>query len=424
MKEQQSGTARDVPLTRMQFLFRAFAYRNYRLFFSGQSISLIGTWMQRIALGWLVYRLTQSPVLLGITGFSSQFPTFIFAPFAGVFADTRNRHRIMIVTQSLAMVQALVLAALVLSNTITVTHIIVLSIFLALIRGFDIPARQSFIVEMVEDKKDFGNAIALNSAMFNSARLIGPSLAGILIALVGEGACFTINGISYIAVIVALLLMRLPARRSRVKGKKVLNELKLGLRYAFNSVPIRSILILLAVVSLVGMPYAVLMPIFARDILQGGPATLGFLMGAAGVGALVGAGFLASRRDHRGIERIIPIATSIFGLGLIVFSQSRLLGLSLIFVVLTGFGMMVQMASCNTYLQMIVDDNMRGRVMSFFAMSFMGMAPLGSLLGGWLAKLIGAPHTLLFGGIITIGGAFFFALKMKILNALYHSMIH
>jgi len=370
----------------------------------------------------LVYRLTHSPILLGLTGFSSQFPTFIFAPFAGVFADQWNRHRILVITQILAMVQALILAALVLTNTITVPYIIVLSISLAIINGFDIPARQSFVIDMVENKNDLGNAIALNSAMFNSARLIGPSIAGVLIAIVGEGICFLINGISYIAVIIALLLMRLKPRQKITVKKHVFQEMKHGLIYTVRSEKIRSILLLLALVSLVGMPYAILMPIFAQDVLQGGPSTLGFLVGAAGIGALIGAGLFASRRNAEGLEKAIPLATTTFGLGLIVFSYSRILWLSMIFMVITGFGMMVQMISSNTLLQTVVDDDKRGRVMSFYAMSFMGMAPIGSLLGGWAAKLIGAPNTLLFGGITCIIGALLFIHKLKLAKAITRSL--
>ncbi len=370
----------------------------------------------------MVYRLTHSPILLGLTGFSSQFPTFIFAPFAGVFADQWNRHRILVITQILAMVQALILAALVLTNTITVPYIIVLSISLAIINGFDIPARQSFVIDMVENKNDLGNAIALNSAMFNSARLIGPSIAGVLIAIVGEGICFLINGISYIAVIIALLLMRLKPRQKITVKKHVFQEMKHGLIYTVRSEKIRSILLLLALVSLVGMPYAILMPIFAQDVLQGGPSTLGFLVGAAGIGALIGAGLFASRRNAEGLEKAIPLATTTFGLGLIVFSYSRILWLSMIFMVITGFGMMVQMISSNTLLQTVVDDDKRGRVMSFYAMSFMGMAPIGSLLGGWAAKLIGAPNTLLFGGITCIIGALLFIHKLKLAKAITRSL--
>jgi MFS family permease len=359
---------------------------------------------------------------LGITGFSSQFPAFIFAPFAGVFADRWNRHRILVITQTLAMIQALILASLVLTNTITVPYIIVLSITLAVINGFDIPARQSFIFEMVENKNDLGNAIALNSATFNSARLIGPSIAGVLIAVVGEGICFLINGISYIAVIIALLLMHLKPRQKVATKRNVFHELKLGLIYAVKSEKIRSILLLLALVSLVGMPYAILMPIFAQDVLHGGPSTLGFLVGAAGIGALIGAGLFASRKNAEGLEKAIPLATSTFGLGLIVFSYSRILWLSMIFMVITGFGMMVQMISSNTLLQTVADDDKRGRVMSFYAMSFMGMAPIGSLLGGWAAKLIGAPNTLLIGGITCIIGALFFIYKLKLSKAITRSL--
>jgi MFS family permease len=377
--------------------------------------------MQRIALSWLVYRLTGSPILLGITGFSSQFPTFMFAPFAGVIADQLNRHRIMIVTQILAMIQALILAFLVLTNTVTVPHIIILSIVLAAINGFDIPARQSFVIDMVVNKDDLGNAIALNSAMFNSARLIGPSIAGVLIAVVGEGMCFLINGISYITVIIALLAMKIQPRQKPIIRKRVFNELKHGLVYAAKTEKIRSILLLLALVSLVGMPYAILMPIFARDVLQGGPSTLGFLVGAAGVGALIGAVLFASRKKAEGLEKAIPLATIVFGSGLIVFSYSRILWLSMVFMIITGFGMMIQMVSCNTLLQTIVEDDKRGRVMSFYAMSFMGMAPIGSLLGGWAAKMIGAPTTLLFGGIICIIGALLFIYKLGLSKPIIYS---
>jgi len=420
MNNLQTDTSKSGSWINLKPLLRAFRYRNYRLFFSGQSISLIGTWMQRIALGWLVYRLTNSPILLGITGFSSQFPTFIFAPFAGVIADQTNRHRILLITQTLAMIQALILAALVLTNSITVTHIILLSIMLALIRGFDIPARQAFVVEMVEDKKNLGNAIALNSATFNGARLIGPSIAGLLIALFGEGICFLINGVSYIAVIRALMAMKLKRTHTARTPKNMFRELRQGLIYALSSRRIRSVLSLLALVSLVGMPYAILMPVFARDVLKGGPSTLGFLVGAAGIGALLGAILFASRKDVEGLERVIPLATTTFGFGLIIFSMSRVLWLSLIFMVITGFGMMTQMVSSNTLLQTIVDDDKRGRVMSFYAMSFMGMAPVGSLLGGWLAKVIGAPYTLLLGGILCICGAWAFAITLNIHKTLFN----
>lgn len=422
MNNKQPASGQSGFWSNYKSLFRAFHYRNYRLFFSGQSISLIGTWMQRIALAWLVYRITNSPILLGITGFSSQFPTFIFAPFAGVIADQTNRHRIMVITQTLAMIQALVLAALVLTNTITVAHIILLSIMLALINGFDMPARQAFVIDLVDKREDLSNAIALNSATFNGARLIGPSIAGVLIALVGEGICFLLNGVSYVAVIAALRAMKLKKERANRVSGNIFREFRQGLIYVLGSERIRSVLSLLALVSLVGMPYAILMPIFARDVLHGGPSTLGFLVGATGIGALLGAILFASRTDVRRLERIILLATTTFGSGLIIFSMSRTLWLSLMFMVITGFGMMTQMISSNTLLQTIVDDDKRGRVMSFYAMSFMGMAPIGSLLGGWLAKVIGAPNTLLAGGILCIIGAWAFAITLNIHKTLFNKV--
>lgn len=400
----------------LKFVLRSFRYRNYRLFFGGQGISLLGTWIQHIAISWLVYRLTNSALLLGIVGFAGQIPTFLLTPFAGVLADRWNRHRILVVTQTLAMLQAFILALLVLTGSITIWQIISLTVFLGLVNAFDMPARQSFVIEIIEKREDLGNAIALNSSMFNGARLLGPSLAGVLISAVGEGICFLLNGISYLAVISALLAMNVQPKRIEIKKAHLVQGLKEGFAYAYNFAPIRFILLLLALVSLVGMPYSVLMPVFAKEILHGGPHTLGFLVGFAGMGALVGAVFLASRRSARGLEKIIPLAACIFGIGLVIFSQSNVLWLSLLFMLLTGFGMMVQMASSNTVLQTIVDDDKRGRVMSIYTMAFMGMAPFGSLLAGGLASRIGAPNTLLIGGFATILGAIVFACKLSVVE--------
>jgi MFS family permease len=385
--------------------FRALQYRNYRLFFIGQGTSLIGTWMQRIATSWLVYRLTGSPVLLGVVGFVSQIPTFILSPIGGVVADRWNKKKIVLITQVFAMAQAFLLAALVIGGSITVPWILALNIVLGIVNAFDIPARQSFVVEMIEKKEDLSNAIALNSSMVNGARLIGPSVTGILIASMGEGVCFFVNGLSYVVVIAALLMMRVPAKIKSVKKFRVLKDFKEGFHYIYGSIPLRSIILLLALVSLVGMPYQVLMPIFAKEILGGGPHTLGFLMGAAGLGALCGALFLASRKSGYAVSRIIPGCAILFGSGLIALSFSRMLWLSLVLLLFTGCGMMVQMASSNTMLQILVDDDKRGRVMAFYVMAFMGMAPFGSLLAGSLAGLIGAPHTLLMGGILCIVGS-------------------
>ena len=395
----------------LKLIFRTLRYRNYRLFFAGQCISLIGTWMQQIALSWLVYRLTHSVFLLGMVGFVSQFPTFLFAPFAGVLSDRLNRHHILIFTQSMSMLLAMTLAVLVLTGTIAVWHILLLTLFLGCVNALDIPTRQSFVIYMIDKREDLGNAIALNSAMFNGARFLGPSVAGLLIAAVGEGICFLLNGLSYLAVIAALLSMKLPPVHSESIKANMLHDFKEGLAYTFGSQPIRSILLLLALTSFMGVPYAVLMPAFARDILHGGPHTLGFLMSATGAGALLGAVYLASRRSIIGLGKIIPITAGIFGMGLIGFSLSRILWLSLLLMFIAGFGIMVQVASSNTLLQTIVDDNMRGRVMSFFAVSFMGMAPFGSLLAGSLAGIMGVANTLMMGGIFCVMGATVYARK-------------
>ena len=395
-------------------------HRNYRLFFGGQGISLIGTWMQRIAISWLVYRLTNSVFLLGIVGFAGQIPSFVLAPIAGAFVDRWSRHRTLVVTQTLAMLQAVVLAVLVMTGVVAVWHIIFLGMCLGAVNAFDMPARQAFVVEMIERREDLGNAIALNSSMVNGARLLGPSIAGVLISAVGEGMCFLLNGISYLAVIAALLAMRIAPRREVAQHPRVLQGLKEGFHYAFGFAPIRSIMMLLGLVSLMGMPYQVLMPVFAKKILHGGPHTLGFLMAAAGLGALVGATYLASRRSVLGLHTLIPLAAAIFGAGLIAFSRSGVTWLSLSLMLVTGFGMMVQMASSNTTLQTIVDDDKRGRVMAFYGMAFMGAAPFGSLLAGGLANAVGAPNTILIGGVVCILGAALFARQLPKLTAMIH----
>jgi MFS family permease len=395
-----------------KFILRALRYRNYRLFFSGQSVSLIGTWMTRVATSWLVYRLTHSALLLGLVGFAGQIPTFLLGPFAGVWVDRWDRHRTLVITQILSMLQSFALAAWALAGTITVTDILWLSLAQGLINAFDMPARQAFVVEMVENREDLGNAIALNSSMVNAARLLGPSIAGVLISAVGEGYCFLVDGFSYLAVIASLVLMRIAARPRTHSQKAIWQELREGWSYAAHSVPIRSLLMLLALVSLVGMPYTVLMPIFAAQVLHGGAHTLGFLMGASGVGALAGAMFLAARRSVLGLGQIVPIAAGIFGAGLISFGLSNRLGLSLVLMLFVGGAMMVQMAASNTILQTIVEDDKRGRVMSLYSMAFMGMAPFGSLLAGTLATRIGAPRTVMFTGSVCIAGAAWFAVNL------------
>jgi MFS family permease len=402
-------------------IVRALRHRNYRLFFAGQGISLIGTWMQRIAMGWLVYRLTNSAFVLGLVGFTGQIPIFLLTPFAGVLADRLNRHRMLVVTQTLAMIQAFVLALLILTGTIEVWHVVSLSVFLGLVDALDMPVRQAFLVEMIENREDLGNAIALNSSIVNSARLLGPSFAGILIAYVGEGVCFLLNAISYLAVIASLLAMKIVARGMETRKTDFLHSVKEGFSYAYGFSPIRSVLLLISLVSLLGMPVTVLMPIFARDILHGDSHTLGFLLGASGMGSLVGAAYLASRRNILGLEKWTVLASGIFGAGLIVFSLSRNFFLSLLLMFTTGFGMLVQMASGNTLLQAVVDEDKRGRVMSLYTMAFRGMVPFGSLLGGSLANRIGAPATVLIGGAACVLGALVFFRKLPLMTTMIRS---
>jgi MFS family permease len=397
-------------------IFRALSHRNYRLFFAGQGISLIGTWVQLIAMSWLVYRLSNSAFLLGMTGFLGMIPTFVLAPFAGVLTDRWDRRRILLITQTLSMVQALVLATLDLTGAIRVWHLFILIPCLGIVNAFDAPARQTFVVELVEKREDLGNAIALNSFLFNGARLVGPSIGGILISILGEGMCFLLNGLSFFSVIVALLAMRIISENRASQGKQMWQVLKEGFNYTFGFAPIRFILFLLGLASLMGMPYTVLMPVFAKDILHGGPQTLGFLMAASGVGAVIAALYLASRKSVLGLGRIIAVASGVFGIGLIGFSLSHVLWLSLLLLVFVGFGMMVHIASSNTVLQTMVDDDKRGRVMSFFMMSMMGMTPFGSLLSGFLASKIGASSTLIIGGASCILGSFLFSKKLPLIR--------
>jgi len=413
MDSDQQSSEKQSTLT---FLVRAFRYRNYRLFFGGQGVSLVGTWMQQIAMGWLVYRLTDSAFLLGFIGFAGQIPTFILTSAAGVFADRWDRRKLLILTQVLAMSQAFLLALLTLTGHIAVWHLVVLSVFLGFVNALDIPVRQSFVIDLVENKDDLGNAIALNSVMFNGARLVGPSIAGFLISIVGEGICFFLNGVSFLAIVIALLAMNMTERKRKSESVPFFQGLKDGFQYTFGFPPTRYIILLLGLISLMGMPYLVLMPIFARDVLHGGPHTLGFLMGASGIGAVIGAIHLASRKTVLGLNRLIVISSSAFGIGLIVFSLSRYIQLSLCMMSLTGFGMIVHMAASQTILQTIVDEDKRGRIMSFHAMAFTGMAPFGSLLGGSLASKIGAPNTLTISGLVCVIGSLLFLSKLPLIR--------
>ncbi|HZZ82801.1 MAG TPA: MFS transporter [Gemmataceae bacterium] len=418
-----SEEANQEPASAWRSMARSLAHRNYRLFFVGQGISLIGTWMTRVATGWLVFRLSgpDSALLLGIVGFAGQVPSFFLTPFAGVLVDRWNRHRLLVLTQILSLIQSALLAAVAFRGepgTATIWQVVALSLFQGVINAFDMPARQAFLVEMIARKEDLSNAIALNSSLVNGARLIGPSLEGLLIALAGEGWCFLLDAISYVAVVLALLAMRLPAREVRHHPQPMWHGMLEGFHYAFGFAPIRTVLLLLALVSFMGMPYTVLMPIFAADILQGGPYALGFLSAASGVGALIGALYLASRRSVLGLGNAIVIATFIFGVGLVGFAFSTVLWLSLTLMLLTGFGMMVSMAASNTILQTIVDEDKRGRVMSYFGMAFLGMSPFGSLFAGALAGWIGAANTVMVGGFACMAGAVMFAIRLPYLRTL------
>jgi len=414
----------------MSHAWRALRHRNFRLFFGGQTISLIGTWMTRIATAWLVYRLTHSALLLGTVSFAGQIPTFLVAPFAGVWIDRLDRRQVLVWTQTLAMVQSFALAGLTFSGLITIHWILFLSVMQGIINAFDMPGRQSFMVQMVEDRADLGNAIAINSSMVNVARLIGPSLAGMLIAVTSEAWCFLIDGISYIAVIASLLMMRVHAPAIKRKATSTFHEMKEGWSYVSGFLPIRTILMLFAVVSLMGMPFVVLMPVFAATVLHGGPHTLGFLMGAMGVGALASALSLAARRNVRGLIRMIPVAAAVFGLGLIGFGLSSTFWLSMAMVLVAGAGMMQGMAASNTIIQTLVDEDKRGRVMSYYTMAFMGMAPFGSLLAGTMAHAIpstpawiftgmvltGAQWTVMINGLVVVLGAAWFATRLPALR--------
>jgi MFS family permease len=412
-------------IDRLRDTLRAFRHRNYRLYFTGQAVSLTGAWMQQIAMSWLVYRLTGSALLLGVVSFSGQIAHLLVTPFAGVLADRFSRHRILVIMQALAMIQASALAFITLSGTVAVWHLVVLSLVLGIINATEMPVRQSFIIELVGDREGLANAIALNSALFNGTRMIGPSIAGIVIAFTGEGLCFLINAASFLAVIAALLAMRIAPGLRDNDGRSVFERLNEGLDYVTRSVPIRSILLLMALISFMGLPYIILMPVFTSVVLGGGPETLGFLMGATGMGAFTGALLLAMRRGSAGLGEFIGRSTLLFSLSLVAISFVRSVPLALPLFFLTGFGMISSMASCNTVLQSIVVDDKRGRVMSFFSMALMGFAPFGNLLAGAAADRVGSPVTIMTGGILCAIGAVVFSRKSgEIGDALLGAAVH
>lgn len=399
---------------RFQRMFRSLRSRNYRLFFMGHGLSLVGTWMQMIAVGWLAYELTAGmpagvrAVWLGVVAFAGRLPTFLLAPLAGVFVDRWNRRRLVMVTQILAMLQAALLAGLTLSHMITLEQLILLSLMLGLINALDVPGRQSFMIEIVDQPGDLGNAIALNSSMVNGARIIGPAIAGILLKAVGAGFCFLLNAVSYVAVIGSLWAMTVKPCGRRVVTGNIFRNAAEGIHYAFGFPPIRNILLLLSLVSLSGASYTVLLPIFSGEILHRGSGLYGLLFSAAGAGALAGALLLAARESVRGLTRWIAVAPAIMGLGLIVLGLSSWIWLSVLAMPVIGFGLLVQLASSNTLLQTLVEDQMRGRVMSLYSMAFMGMVPLGSLLAGCMARLLGAPAAVVINGLWCLVGAFLF----------------
>jgi MFS family permease len=409
-------------LSRWSATLRALRHRNFKLFFTGQLISVVGTWMQSLAQAWLVYRLTGSSLLLGSVGFAGQIPVLVFGSLGGTAADRYSRHRLVIATQTSAMLLAFVLSALTLAEAVSVWHIFVLAALLGIVNAFDMPARQAFIVEMV-GKEDLMNAIALNSSMFNGARVLGPAVAGILVATIGEGWCFFANGISYIAVIAGLLMMKLPPmQRVSYTGSALSNILE-GFQFVRKARPIRALLLLLGLISLVGMPYAVLMPIFADQILHGGAGGMGILMGATGVGALGGALMLASRTGVEGLGRWAGYACAGFGISLILFTMSRSFWLSVLILLPVGFTMMVQMGASNTLIQTMVPDTLRGRIMAFYSMTFMGMAPFGSILAGVLAERLGAPITVFLGAVVCVLGAAVYISRIPSLRASARQLI-
>lgn len=409
-------------MNRARATFRALRHRNYRLFFFGQLVSLIGTWMQSVAQAWLAYRLTGSAALLGVVAFSGQIPAFLFASWGGVVADRWPRRRILLATQVASMLLAGTLAGLTLSNRIEVPHLLVIAALLGVVNAFDIPARQAFVVEMV-GREDLINAIALNSSIFNGARVVGPALAGVLVARFGEGWCFLLNATSYLAVLASLLAIDVPEAAGARPTGSTLSRIVEGFRYAAAARPVRALLLLLGVVSLTAMPFSVLMPIFADRILGGGAASLGLLMGASGVGALAGALVLASRRGIAGLGRFVALSAAGFGVCLVLFSLSRRLWLSVALQVPVGFFMISQMASSNTLIQSLVPDRVRGRVMALYTMMFMGMAPFGALLAGAAAERWGAPATLAAGGATALAGSLAFASRIPRLRAEARAMI-
>ena len=398
--------------------WRALRHRNFKLYFAGQGISIIGTWMTRVATVWLVYRLTHSPLLLGVVAFAGLIPTFVLAPFAGVWIERLDRRRLLVCTQAAAATQSLVLAALTLARVVTFREILVLAVCQGLINSFDTPLRQIFVGQMVDDRESLGNAIAISSSLANGARLIGPAIAGLVIAGFGEGGCFLIDGLSYLAVIASLLMMRIQPPATRPNKAGMLEQMREGWQYVSGFRPVRALLVFVALVALMGYPYNVLLPVFAGQVLHGGPATLGWLTAASGVGALGSGLSLAFRKSTEGLTRMLQIAAAALGGGLILFGLSRTLWLSMGLMVLIGFGMMQVFSASNTLIQTLVPEDKQGRVMSYFVMAMFGAAPFGSLLAGALANRIGAPNSVVVTGAFCLAGSLWFGLERPGIQAL------
>jgi MFS family permease len=395
--------------------FNAFKSRNYRLYFSGQSISLIGTWMQKTAVSWVIYSQTHSKFMLGLTLFASMFPSFIFSFLGGIASDRYNRYKLLLLTQLASMVQAVLLTVLIFFRHYNVWEIIALSALLGFINAFDVPARQSLVYEMVDDKADLPNALALNSSMVNLSRLIGPGIAGLALEKFGEDICFGLNAVSFIAVIGSLLLMKLPEFKEKPHTKNVFGELKEGFTYIRQTPSIAFVLITLSLISLLVLPFSTLIPVYAKDIFKGNASTFGVIDSVIGLGAFCGAIFLASLKPGRNLRKILATNTLVFGAGLVLFSHTTYYPIALVFATVSGFGMMSQITISNTLIQTTVDPAMRGRVISFYAMAFFGMQPLGGLLIGSLSQRIGTPDTVMVQGIITllIGGLLFRFLRLN-----------
>ena len=410
----------------MSHAWRALKHRNFRLFFVGQSISLIGRWMTQLATSWLVYRLTHSAMLLGVVNFSSLIAAFLLGPLAGVWVERLDRRKLLVWTQAASAAQSFALAWLTFAKVITIHEIIILSVLQGVIGAFDLPGRQAFLVQMVDDRADLGNAIAINSSMANGTRLIGPAVAGLLIAAVGEGWCFLFDGISYFAVIASLLMMRIQPLNVKRAAASMLEQMREGWDYVRTFRPIRTILLLFALVSLMGYPYTVLLPIFAAKVFHGGPGTLGLLTGASGVGAVGSALSLAVRKSVVGLTRMIQIACVALGGGLILFGLSHTLWVSLLLMLFVGFGIIQNLAASNTVIQTLVPEDKRARVMGYYSMAFVGMAPFGSLLAGTLAEHFGASYTVMINGAFVLAGALWFGFELPkirtVMRPIYQEM--